>query len=262
MSAQAQDLIERVPAIAQSPQTPATVERAPPITEEAALLDVIRRAAADPNVDVEKMERLMAMQERIETRRAATAYDIAMSEVQAAMTPVREDAENPQTKSKYASYLALDRAVRPIYTAHGFSISFDSGDGAPESYVRVLAHVSHKGCTRTYKADMPADGKGAKGGDVMTKTHATGSAFTYGRRYLLALVFNLAIGELMDDDGNAAGAGEKIDAAQKETLIALIKETKSDTVAFLKYFKVASIDELPLAQFNRAVAALNKKKGA
>ena len=251
----AQDLIER--AAEAHEVTPMAA------TEDAALLDVIRRAAADPNVDMEKMERLMAMHERLESRRAATAYNVAMMEAQSAMTPIREDAKNDQTKSKYASYLALDTAVRPVYTKHGFSISFDSGDGAPENYVRVLAHVSHRdGHTRTYRADMPADGKGAKGGDVMTKTHATGSAFTYGRRYLLALVFNLAIGELMDDDGNAAGAGAKIDAAQKQQIIDLLKETKADTAAFLAYMKVASLDEMPLEKFGRAVAALNKKKGA
>jgi hypothetical protein len=50
---------------------------------------------------------------------------------------------------------------------------------------------------------MPADGKGAKGGDVMTKTHATGAAVSYGQRYLLKMIFNLAVGEV-DDDGNGA----------------------------------------------------------
>jgi hypothetical protein len=57
---------------------------------------------------------------------------------------------------------------------------------------------------RRYHVDMPADGKGAKGGDVMTKTHATASALTYAKRYLLLQIFALAIGE-SDDDGNAAG---------------------------------------------------------
>ena len=51
---------------------------------------------------------------------------------------------------------------------------------------------------------MPADGKGAQGRDVMTRTHATGSAVSYGRRYLLLMIFNIAVGG-EDDDGNAAG---------------------------------------------------------
>lgn len=38
----------------------------------------------------------------------------------------------------------------------------------------------------------------------MTKTHAMGSGVSYGMRYLLRMIFNLAIDQ--DDDGNAAGA--------------------------------------------------------
>jgi hypothetical protein len=111
---------------------------------------------------------------------------------------------NHQTKSKYASYADLDRAVRPIYSDHGFSLSFDSGDNAPADCVRVVCKVAHRGGHREiHHLDMPADGKGAKGGDVMTKTHATGAAITYGKRYLLGMIFNLAVGE--DDDGNSAG---------------------------------------------------------
>ena len=62
---------------------------------------------------------------------------------------------------------------------------------------------------------MPADGKGAKGGDVMTKTHATGSAMTYGQRYLVKMIFNIAVGA--DDDGRAAGAQPTI-ASRGETI--------------------------------------------
>ena len=66
----------------------------------------------------------------------------------------------------------------------------------------TLAHVD--GHARVYTVDLPADGIGAKGGAVMTRTHAAGSAMTYGRRYLLQLMFNLATGD--DDDGNGAGS--------------------------------------------------------
>jgi hypothetical protein len=119
------------------------------------------------------------------------------------MRPVAADASNPQTKSKYASYAALDSVLRPIYTKHGFGLSFDTGEGAPTGWVRVLCYVTHAGGhARTYHADMPADGKGAKGGDVMTITHAVGAAMSYGMRYLLKMIFNVAVGE-DDRDGNA-----------------------------------------------------------
>jgi hypothetical protein len=170
----------------------------------ASLLKVIAAAARDPQVDIEKMERLVAMHDRLVSRAAEQAFNEAMTAAQAEMSPISADADNTATKSKYATYAKLDRVLRPIYTKHGFAISFDNGDGAPENYVRVLAYVSRGAFTRTYHADIPADGKGAKGGDVMTKTHATGSANTYGMRYLLKMIFNVAVGE-KDDDGNGAG---------------------------------------------------------
>ena len=173
-----------------------------PLSDTASLIHVIAAAASNPAVDVEKMERLWAMHEKLKNRADEEAFNAAMNKAQSEMGRVSVDAANQQTRSTYATYGQLDKAVRPIYTRHGFSISFNEGEGAPEGHARILAYVSHSaGHTRTYKADIPNDGKGAKGGDVMTKTHATGSAHSYGRRYLLKDIFNIAIGE-EDNDGN------------------------------------------------------------
>jgi hypothetical protein len=167
---------------------------------------VLERLASDPNVSAEKIERLVALVERAQAKRAETAFNAAMSSAQKEMRRVAADAENPQTRSKYASYAALDRALRPIYTEHDFGLSFDTGETVREQEVRVLCYVTHAGGhSRTYHIDMPSDGKGARGGDVMTRTHATGSAASYGMRYLLKMIFNVAIGE-DDDDGNRASA--------------------------------------------------------
>src|SRR6202030_1307723 len=82
--------------------------------------------------------------------------------------------------------------------------TFDTDDAPLPEHVRIICDVSHPdGHSRRYHLDMPVDGKGARGGDVMTKTHAMGSGITYGKRYLLGMIFNLAI--VKDDDGNAAG---------------------------------------------------------
>lgn len=178
----------------------------------ASVVELFERLARDPLVDVDKMERLIAMQERILRYNAEAAYHAAMNLAQKEMRPVAADAWNPQTKSKYASYEALDLALRPIYTKHGFSLSFNTADAPLPDYVRVLCKSTHLGGhTEPHVLDMPADGKGAKGGDVMTKTHATGSALSYGQRYLLKMIFNIAVGE-DDDDGNKAGRGREKEA--------------------------------------------------
>lgn len=174
-------------------------------SESATILGVIQRAAADPQFDIEKMERLMAMHERMQAKTAETEFNAALSRVQREMGRIAADANNSQTRSQYATYGKLDSVLRPKYTKEGFSLSFGT-EPAPEGMVGMLCFVSHGGGhTREYRAHVPSDGKGAKGGDVMTKTHAFGSGTSYGMRYLLKMIFNVAIGE-EDDDGNASSA--------------------------------------------------------
>ena len=230
-------------------------------SEAASLIRVIERAAVNPDVDIDKMERLLAMHERILAKNAESAFNDAMTRVQAEVGRVAADLNNAQTRSKYASYTALDGKLRPHYTAHGFSISFDTGQESPEGFVRVLAYVSHSaGHTRTYNALVPADGKGAKGGDVMTKTHAFGAGTSYGMRYLLKMIFNIAIGE-DDNDGNDPDP-ETVSQEQAANITALLTEVGGDKVKFLQYFRVGSIDAIPAASYARAIAALEKKRGA
>lgn len=182
-----------------------------PINDNAALMQAVARAASDPNVDVEKMERLFAMHERMEARQAETAFNAAMSRVQAAMRRIDTDRTNSQTHSEYATYGALDRVLRPLYTAEGLSLSFDTEPSA-EGTVGMVCYASHEaGHTRTYRACVPSDGKGAKGNDVMTKTHAFGSGTAYGMRYLLKMIFNVAIGKDPDDDDGNGASGENLD---------------------------------------------------
>jgi hypothetical protein len=241
-----------------------TIEQAP-LSDSAALLSAIEKAALNPQVDIGKVEQLLALYERIEGRRAEAAFNEALTAAQAAMRPVATDMENGQTRSRYASYAALDRVLRPIYTNAGFSLTFNTAPGAPEAYVRVTCNVAHRaGHVRTYTLDLPADGKGAKGGDTMSRTHATASALSYGMRYLLRLIFNIAVGE-GDDDGNKAGAQQQtqqgaISAEQLAQLRKLIAEAKADTARFCRYMKVARLEDLPAARFQAATAALEAKR--
>lgn len=206
-------------------------------TDSVTMLTMISRAASDPTVDIEKLERLMAMKERMDAKEAEVSFNDSMSDAQAKMRPISADLTNPQTRSKYASYAKLDGKLRPIYTDAGFSLSFDTDDSPKEDHVRVLCYVSHKaGHTRTYKADMPVDGKGAKGNDVMTKTHAFGSGASYGMRYLLKMIFNVAVGE-DDNDGN-----EPVIPDQKESDWVRVAEGLQDAPGYNEHRKKMKAD--------------------
>lgn len=175
-------------------------------------MQVIQQAI-EKGQDIATIERLVELQmrmldydQKMAERRAERDFNDAMKSAQAKMRRIAPNAANPQTHSRYVTLDKLEEAIRPIYTAEGFSVSFNTEPGAIPEMLRVVGVVSHSsGHSRTYHIDMPADGKGAKGGDVMTRTHATGSAISYGRRYLSAMIWNLSFGGT-DDDGNAAAA--------------------------------------------------------
>lgn len=178
-----------------------------------ALVTMIERFTKDNSIDIDKLDRLLTMRDAIVNRDYEQVFNNAMADAQAGMEPVRADLANGQTKSMYASYAAIDRAIRPVYSRCGFSLSFNMGDTPTPDTVRVVCYVSHRGgFTRTYHVDVPADGKGARGGEVMSRTHALGSAVSYGRRYLMNMIFNIAVEQ--DDDGNAASKPQGQQRAQ------------------------------------------------
>lgn len=229
--------------------------------EASALLAVIDRSARDPTIDVAKLERLLEMQQRVTARAAEQQFHAAMSAAQAEMTTVQTDAVNPQTRSRYATYARLDAALRPIYTRHGFALSFDeSPTDAPDSVLAICV-VSHiGGHSRTYRCLMPADGKGAKGGDVMTKTHAHGAAKQYAMRYLVRGIFNVAIGE-EDRDGNPTD-GECISERQVADLNSLIDELGGNRQRLYKYLRITSLDQILACNYDYVVREVRRLAAA
>lgn len=62
-----------------------------------------------------------------------------------------------------------------------------------------MHHVG--GHCKRYEGDFPLYKAGAKGNDNKTAIQATGSTFSYARRYLTYLIFNLTVAD-EDTDGN------------------------------------------------------------
>lgn len=230
------------------------------------LLTLIERVACDPSADVGKMRALLEMHQSLQDRQAVKMYGVAMAAAQMEMEPIRTDAANSQTKSRYASFPALDRALRPIYTKHGFALSFNTEPCDQPDKVNLVCDVFHRdGHMRRHALQMPADGKGAKGNDVMTKTHAAGSALSYGQRYLTKMIFNISVAR--DDDGNRAAqgapadeTGELLSDAQLSQIKALAVEVGADVPAFCKWANVVSLEAILASQFGKAMAAMAAKR--
>ena len=180
---------------------PQAVDIRPPVPAVNSMMEVIARAAADPNTDVSKMERLYAMLKEENARIAENQFNEAMATAQAEMPMILKRSTNPSTNSKYAKLEAMAKAIMPVIEKHKFSLKFSEGDSPNPAKIRVMCKVSMGGHSEEYHVDLSPDDKGMKGNDSKTKIHGEGSTFSYGRRYLTAMIFNLTIiGE--DDDGN------------------------------------------------------------
>ena len=169
--------------------------------QQPTVMEILSQAVLNGNVSVDVIERLTKLQREQVEYNAMVEFNEALQRCQDGLQPIRATIDNSQTGSKYASYVQLDKVIRPIYSKEGFSLSFSTEESQAAETVIVVCTLARGGFSRRYAIPMATDGKGPKGGSVMTRTHAVGAAATYGMRYLLKMIFNLAIGE-DDDDGN------------------------------------------------------------
>ena len=168
--------------------------------------------ALQNNAAIDVIERLAALREKELARQAEVEFVEALNRVQSKIKRIAPDLENPETHSRYATYAAIDRVIRPIYSDEGFSMSFSDADCPKPDHIRILCYLSRGGHTRTYMKDMPVVTTGPKGKEFMTLTHATAGADSYAKRYLVKDIWNIAIGEDDADGNTAADIGRIISA--------------------------------------------------
>ncbi len=171
----------------------------------ASMLAIIEKVALDPDVNVDKMEKMLDMQERIFNKQAEIAFNKDMVACQAAIPTVAATVSNNQTNSKYAKFEHIMITIKPVLAKHGFCLSFGSEKSESEHHIVVTCDVMHSGgFSKRYQSDMPIDLTGIKGSVNKTNIHATASAYSYGKRYLTAMIFSIAIAN-EDDDAIKAG---------------------------------------------------------
>lgn len=232
--------------------------------EVTAFLQVIERAARDPSVDVEKMERLLAMQEKVLGRQAKAAFTAALVDLKPKLPVIERkgriiirDKNNEQVikqSTPYALWEDIDELITPLLAEHGFALSFRSGV-ASDGKLTVTGILSHRdGHSEETTMTLPHDSSGSK-----NAVQAVGSSMSYGKRYTATLLLNIRTkGE--DDDGAAAGGDAKITDDQLRMLIAACDEVGADKIAFCKFLKVEALAELPLSRYGEAMKALEQKR--
>ena len=130
------------------------------MSESATILSVIQRAAADPQCDIEKMERLMAMHERMQARSAEAEFSKAMAEMQCEIPSIAERGKGHGT-IKYATLEDINDVMKPIMQRFGFAISFKVVHA--NTGVSVTGILMHKaGHREDTTMLLPSDTSGSK----------------------------------------------------------------------------------------------------
>lgn len=258
---------------------------APPQAD--AFLAMIERAARDPAIDIDKMERMMQMREREMGRRASEAFarDLAAliphlpsinrgggitvyskSDRDYAAKNQGEYPPNakPIQQTPYATIDDILAGINPVLSEFGFSVRFEHetapiGDGYRIKTRAILTHrEGHKESAET--PPLLQDSSGSK-----NNVQAVGSSMKYGRRYALLALLPIVshAPQDADDDGKAAGtpaAPEAITPEQVETLRHEIMDTDSDLPTFLDFFKIGRLEDMPAAKLPEAEKMFEEKR--
>ncbi|WP_226552944.1 ERF family protein [Celeribacter naphthalenivorans] len=171
------------------------------------MVSMIERVVLNPDADLDKLERMLVMKERMDSQNARVAFSAALSAARAEIPPIIKDAtvdftsQKGRTHYKHETLAGIAKQIDPILSAHGLSYRFrtDQGNGG----VRVTCIIEHaQGHSEETSLSGSPDTSGSKNG-----FQAVGSAVTYLQRYTL----KAALGLSAEVDDDAQGAAPRPD---------------------------------------------------
>ena len=164
------------------------------------MMQTLERLARDPQIPTERITELFRLAEKRETAMMRRIYFGDMNALQAELTQITRDKPNPAFHSKYATEAAIDAAARPIYTRHGFSITYGTAPATVPGNIMVTCTVAHRsGWNEVHALEGPA----IPANRGVTQLQAIGGTVTYLKRTLIKMVLALVTADDPEDnDGN------------------------------------------------------------
>lgn len=175
----------------------------PVVDHENSMNNFIAQAACNPNMDMDKFERLIQMKQEQEERQAKQEFQAAFAKMQIDLPEIEHNKKGHNYT--YATFDSINAMVKPVMQRHGFGLMFNVSQDSNLKVTGILMHEA--GYSMTTSMSLPLDKSGSKN-DVQ----AVGSSTSYGKRYVLCALLNIATaGE--DDDGTYNA--KRITAAQR-----------------------------------------------
>lgn len=177
------------------------------------MVNMIERVVMSADADLDKLERMLAMKERMDAQNARVSFSRALSEARANMPPIVKDAtvdftsNKGRTHYKHETLAGIAKQIDPILSQHGLSYRFRTEQG--QGGVKVTCIVQHSdGHSEETSLSGAPDQSGNKNG-----FQAVGSAVTYLQRYTL----KAALGLSAEVDDDAQGAAPRPEQRQQQS---------------------------------------------
>jgi len=218
------------------------------------------RLAVTGGADLDKLEKLLTLQERWDANEAKKAFNAAMASFKSNPPKIDRDQkvaiphknDSGYTRYNHASLANVVEKITVELSKHGLSASWRTQQNGQIIVTCRITHV--KGHSEETSLSAPSDTSGSK-----NPIQAIGSTISYLERYSLLSVLGLATYE-QDDDAVASGNLELITEEQQITIREYLTATNSDEQAFLKYMRCSSLDAIPAKDFKKAITALKTKE--
>ncbi len=169
--------------------------------------------ALDKNLDMDKLERLIAMKEKFEAQIRLQAYNEAFSTFQKNCPELRKNVEvdyghkngPDRTNYKYHDLPGIAKTIRPALADSGLAYRWEHKE-LPDGKISVCCVITHKDghIERGEPLSAVDDTTGKK-----TGLHAKGSTMTYLERYTLKAILGLSSADPDDDAAMAVRQAKK-----------------------------------------------------
>lgn len=215
------------------------------------------RLAVEKGADLDKLEKLLGLQERWEANEARKAYHKSMAAFKENPPKIKKDktvnykTDKGTVKYNHATLANVVEQITAELSKHDLSASWRTQQNGT---ISVTCRITHAlGHSEETMLTANADQTGSK-----NSIQAIGSTITYLQRYTLLALLGLATKD-QDDDGKAAEPVAVISEQQLSALLDMIASTETDAEKFLKYMGVETLEEMPANLYTKAMNMLNSK---
>ncbi|EJF98609.1 hypothetical protein MEI_00179 [Bartonella vinsonii subsp. arupensis Pm136co] len=212
------------------------VEKTQYLNVEQTAMERILNKALGNDVDMDRLQRLIALREKEIERQNYQNFVRDLSLMQTQYQNIQKNSINTHTNSQYATLDQHIDAVKETLSKYHFALFSRIKEQNHDSIVIEMTLTHPSGNKISTEGKFPYDTKGCK-----SVIQSVGSTITYARRYLLSMLLNVASKE-DDTDGNMPE--KQAFPQQINEIRRLMVQTKTEEEKILSYANVEKLDDI------------------